>query len=1290
MKILQTADWHLGSPKSPYANGINLRSQDTLRCLDEMVRVAIEERPDYTLISGDIFDKAEIGQGRGHKEVLQARKVILELAEASRNVVVMRGTPNHDSAEAFEELAAHFEHRDNVHIVTTPQVLHLYGLDVAVLPGFDRGAFRAQHPGLSKDEENEVFTQELSNIVMGLRLQCRTDPDIPSVLMAHYTVPGANTESGQLMILSQFEPMLPAECLQAADFDLVALGHIHRPQQVPGVKNCFYSGAINAMTFGDEGQERGFWIHEHDLPFDTWNWESRFYKTPYREFITFHWTDTDITAINLGHLDEVAMNYWRWNGAVQGKIIRIRYSCSEEKAKAYRMKESLIEKTLLDDGAFMLWDNLPENIGESTNREKLEGTTDPEENLVRYLKEQQVDPQRIQELVLKARPIISRAEASATAATHTGVFEPLEISVKNYRNYADETFDFRDVTFCTINGQNGAGKSSLFMDAIIDCLFEEPREGIIKDETGKAPWLRNDENARSGSIMFTFRIGEDKYRVTRTRARSGKGTLNISHFEDGAWADRSKERYNDTQQEILNILGMDSFTFKSCALIMQDQYGIFLQAPPEDRVEVLSTLLCLGVYQAMERIADENRKAAADRARKINTEIEIHDNTVRDLGNPDGELKSCMAELEILEAHQKEKSAKRDKQQLLLNHQAEAQERRQKLIRSIVELENQKVAAEQNKASQEAIIESDTKLLSLKGEIIKAVEKYNKLSAQEKDLASQIVLAEAKNAEAARWANEVTAEQSHLLTLQEEAGKLEAQRDALRASDQDEQIIFRAQEYQRYSILYLHAKDLLANYQLASIKRDQLQYEYDKKKAYIKSQTAMLQKSKDDLEQRTALLENSGCPDPNNAQCRFLADALEAKRKIPDIDREMSHFREEQGALLEDFQLKIQEAEKAVQDIGFDQQKLLEYEAKVREYADAPEKLKALEEREKQIAVIEAKLDSARVNIESSQEKLSEVKLRAEEAKENADRFAGIHERHKKVIEDMDGLKPMLDLERQLPVAEERLNTAMKRLSEITQDFTRLDAEIAAKREEVAREYAALNDAGNLEAIVKGLNAELDNITAQVKQMQMRIGSLQEKADRVEKLRTEIMALSKQHAEASAEASDYEALKTAFSQSGVPHQIIRSIIPQLTDTANSILGQMTGGKMGVEFKLEKTLRSKKERATLDILVDEYGKPPLPYLSKSGGEKVKSSLAVILALAEIKSSLAGMQMGMLFIDEPPFLDSDGTQAYCDALETIWRRYPGIKIMAITHDANMKSRFPQSIDVVKTEDGSKIIY
>ena len=170
-----------------------------------------------------------------------------------------------------------------------------------------------------------------------------------------------------------------------------------------------------------------------------------------------------------------------------------------------------------------------------------------------------------------------------------------------------------------------------------------------------------------------------------------------------------------------------------------------------------------------------------------------------------------------------------------------------------------------------------------------------------------------------------------------------------------------------------------------------------------------------------------------------------------------------------------------------------------------------------------------------------------------------------------------------------------------------------------------------------------------------------------------------------------DALKQAFSQDGVPHQIIRNIIPHITDTTNNILGQMTGGTMGVEFVMERTVKGKDgDKATLDVLINEYGKTTLPYASKSGGEKVKASLAVILALSEIKATAAGIQLGMLFIDEPPFLDDEGAQAYVDALETIRDRYSDVKIMAITHDDAMKARFGQAVTVIKTDDGSKVIY
>lgn len=93
------------------------------------------------------------------------------------------------------------------------------------------------------------------------------------------------------------------------------------------------------------------------------------------------------------------------------------------------------------------------------------------------------------------------------------------------------------------------------------------------------------------------------------------------------------------------------------------------------------------------------------------------------------------------------------------------------------------------------------------------------------------------------------------------------------------------------------------------------------------------------------------------------------------------------------------------------------------------------------------------------------------------------------------------------------------------------------------------------------------------------------------------------------------------------------------------------------------------------------------------DQLKLLLIQVNGLAKyerIKATAAGIQLGMLFIDEPPFLDDEGAQAYVDALETIRDRYSDVKIMAITHDDAMKARFGQAVTVIKTDDGSKVIY
>lgn len=1279
MKILHTADWHIGSFKGPEKDGVNLRSLDTQKCLEEMVRVAETERPELALVSGDIFDKAARYDERVHREDLQARDIIMRLAKCCGNVIVMRGTPNHDSRGAFEELKAHFELVPNVEIVMMPQVIRTDQFDIAVLPGFDRGTFRAKFPGLGKEEEHEVLTKELANAVLGMKAQC--EPGKKSILMSHYTIPGCNAESGQVMMLTQFEPVLLPECLIATDFDLVAMGHIHRPQKLPNIENCYYCGAINQLTFNDEGQERGFWIHESR---EDGGWNSTFHQTPYREFVTFRFTDTDITAINLGNLDDVAFNWWRYNGGVQDRIVRILYTCSYENSKA--LNTALLEKNLYDDGAFYVAGILPEKVEEAADRNDLSNTTDPEENLRQYLADKQYTEEQIQELVLKARPVIAQAEASMSLSAGTGTFEPVEIEVRNYRNYAEEYFSFEDISFCTINGQNGAGKSSLFMDAIIDCLYEEPREGEL---TG---WIRNDEKARSGSIIFTFRIGDKVFRVTRTRARSGKGTLNLSELVDGEWRNRSKEKQRDTQAEIINILGMDSLTFKSCALIMQDQYGLFLQAQKEDRMVILGNLLGLGVYEAMNKIACDKAKAFGAKTRELNQEIGIHNAAIKNYGDPVGEMEQAKADLQTKTEKAREITKERDARKLELLSLQEARERCNKLSESISSLTVKKTAIWQNRGAQSEIIRNCQTVLDTEQTVMEKVERYRMLEARKNELIEEAALFGSKQLEVSKAITRVSALESELVTaktkLQREQARLAEHEDTLG----DAEILQNAEKYQSVRSSLDGMQALALKYQEADQKVQTAKAAQRDIEREIEANNDQIISTRNFLGKDIAILsDDCGCIDIEKADCKFLAKAKASKGMLQEEEEKYRAKKAELEHILARRISSVAAAESERDSIPYDAGKKAEVERLCSELLPYVAKAEQVRKKASEIALVRASVENARSNIADIEKRLTEANTEASRAKEELEQYRGAFDENKKVSDEMQMLSPWIEQEKQLPVIRERLANTTQRLSELNRQITELDAELSEKQLELSKELLKTTGLTEKQAEVGCLDTQLEGIEGEIKVLQMNVGALTQKMEQIGKLKAEIDVLQGKERDAAKETAEYDILKAAFSQDGIPHQIIRTIVPKLTATANTILGQMTGGKMGIDFKTEKVMKSnsKKEVVTLDIFIEEYGKSALPYLSKSGGEKVKASLSVILALAEIKSSTAGIQLGMLFIDEPPFLDAEGIQAYCDALETIQRRYAGIKIMAITHDPTMKARFPQNLDVVKTENGSKVI-
>lgn len=1282
MKVLHTADWHIGQFKGPVEDGVNLRSLDTVKCLEYMVEKAKEEKPDLVCISGDVFHQEQIGPVRYSDEMVTATRIIDELSKVSKFVVVMRGTPNHDGAGQFRVLTKMLEHNKKVSVVTTPQVISTPIADIVCIPGFDKQEFRAKFPGLSAEEENLTWTNHISEMVMGLRAQCSQTnivaDMVPAILMAHYTVPGCNMESGQTSFFSNFEPVIPREALQTAQFDAVLLGHIHRPQMLEGLENVFYSGAINAMNFNDEGQKRGFWIHEFEKKSLK---KGHLYETPYRKFQTIKWDKEDVAEyLRSGKMYLLEKDY---ASSCMDAIVRLQYSCDTEQKKALNIP--VLQKDLYEIGAFYVADIEAESMMNITNRQLLSEESDPLLNLKKWLDEKCfTDSEKIVEL---AEPIIADAMKSSNTVEIHGVFKPVSIKVKNYRTYKEEFFDFDDISFCTINGVNGAGKSSLFMDAISDCLFEETREGDNKS------WIRGTEDARSGSIEFVFDIGESRFRVVRTRTKSGKPTLNLSQLnEDGTdWLNLSKERINDTQSEILRVLGMDSMTFRSCALIMQDQYGLFLQARKDERISILGNLLGLGIYGIMEQDA---RKRLGDAKRTLMQKkdaVKIKDDIIASKGNPQEELEELEKEIESSEKLIGEISTDlKDAQALLVKYEA-AKKNCEDLRSRKEQVKNEKASIEESINKLNSIIESCETILEKADVIREKSKEYSAAEDEMKILSEELIRYESEKKALVDCEANLQRYQNIIKNAEFENARIDQELSGL-DTDSDDGIAEKIAELEEkreelYAVMdKKNAHDAVL--QEVSAKRD----EFQKANATYETQLRLAESDLSTQKQQKAYMEDSGCADIENANCRFLKKAKEDASKIENTEKCISTIKEamkEAETAFSEFEQKKQEE---LQNIGYSKEKETSIRERIAELEVYQAKKQRIEESRLKRARLEAEKESNDKTIASCSENASEVKLQAQEITERVNNLSERVNLYEQVKEKADGLKVYAEQEKSLPVYEERVKNARENMAMQEKQLEKKDEELIVMVADMisASELMESFDSG-MESKVSDLEERMETEKKKLQDLQVQKGTLIQKAEDVKSMKEEISELKKDIEACALITTRYDVLKQAFSQDGVPHQIIRNIIPHITDTANNILGQMTGGTMGVDFVMERTVKGKDgDKATLDVLIEEYGKTTLPYASKSGGEKVKASLAVILALSEIKATAAGIQLGMLFIDEPPFLDDDGTQAYVDSLEAIRQRYPDVKVMAITHDDAMKARFNQSVTVIKTEEGSKVIY
>jgi len=335
MRIAHIADihWGLGYP-GPSQDS---RFLDICRVMDWAADRMIAEQVDMVLVAGDLFRKADVSLEKASREIRAAVAWLRKLTAGGIEVLVISGTPSHDPISAYELLNA-FE-LPGVQIITGTDMIDFEiddsAVSIACLPGMDRSTFanREDFRGLPAHVMHQMMTDQITEACQRLLV---TATFTPAILVGHLTYDLADT--GFEDVLMQNEAILTQEAIQG--YDLVCLGHIHRPQQ----NGCvFYSGSPERLSFNDEKQGAGFWIHT----LNEWDGKfvSTFVATPARKYHTISLDNADVKRFIDGNL-------FFGHAAVSKAIVRVIYSCDEIINK--QLDRRAMEQALYDAGAFFV------------------------------------------------------------------------------------------------------------------------------------------------------------------------------------------------------------------------------------------------------------------------------------------------------------------------------------------------------------------------------------------------------------------------------------------------------------------------------------------------------------------------------------------------------------------------------------------------------------------------------------------------------------------------------------------------------------------------------------------------------------------------------------------------------------------------------------------------------------------------------------------------------------------------------------------------------------------------
>ena len=240
MIFLHTSDWHLGA-----TGGERDLLDDQKYFIDAICGIVREKRVDAVLLAGDVYDRSVPAASAIGLYDYAMNRLCGELG-----VKVLAIAGNHDSAERLASCAGLLD-KAGLYLQGAaqrePRVVEFADSQVFFLPWMTEEKIKSLYP-----EERDGITDLTEAYRVAVHhMREKFIPGKHHLLLSHAFITNAETSTSDRAAEIGFATQVPASVFEG--FDYVALGHIHKPQQVnPFIR---YSGSPMAYSFGKEERQ---------------------------------------------------------------------------------------------------------------------------------------------------------------------------------------------------------------------------------------------------------------------------------------------------------------------------------------------------------------------------------------------------------------------------------------------------------------------------------------------------------------------------------------------------------------------------------------------------------------------------------------------------------------------------------------------------------------------------------------------------------------------------------------------------------------------------------------------------------------------------------------------------------------------------------------------------------------------------------------------------------------------------------------------------------------------------